>query len=101
MKNYRVYIDRNIVNCTHDIYLLSDGIYYTYENGIVVENHCADELYSTNKPFLVLPDIPVIREMFKQIAHEYNMQHGIKESTGEHIKDLRWVLKHFIDKDSR
>jgi len=91
-------INKNIVTQQVEIYLIDRDYYFTYENGVTVSHNRDPFTADGTLPYLVIPyDVwEPLKEAFKQ---ELNVEKI--EGSASHIKDLRWVLDHFMSKDKK
>lgn len=91
-------IERNLIKQTVDIYIFNKEQYLKYDG---------DNTYSMNnyeswtidglKPFISLPyDVWDLLENVVNKEPDYDV-----EGSRAHLKDLRWVLTHFINKDKK
>ncbi len=91
-------LQKNIVSQTVDIFLFDRKSYIIYDKEHRYNIKERDAEYSTIEPFISLP-YEIYYDICGVIAEEYNTRKNINQTNGEHLKDLRWVLSHFINKD--
>lgn len=89
-------INKNIVSQNVEVYLFHESSYFVYNKDGEFEIHDREPFVAGMKPYLTIRyDIwDALREAFKK---ELDVE-KIEGSAG-HIKDLRWVLAHFLNKD--
>ena len=94
----RCEINKNIVTQSVEIYLFDKTDYFTYMPDGDVKIHKREPLVGGLEPYLCFPyDVwDTLKEAFK---NELDVEKI--EGSGAHIKDLRWILSHFIDKDKK
>ena len=92
----RCEINKNIVTQNVEIYLIDRDFYFTYEEGDTVSHKRERFTVDGTKPFLVLPyDVwDPLKEAFKNELDVEKL-----EGSASHIKDLRCILGHFLNKD--
>lgn len=92
-------IHRNILQQRVDVYVFDRTNHFIYkEDAEYLMDESKPYLVDGIKPFLSI-SYDIWEAMSKEIAKDYNSKNGVTETNGEHLKDLRWVLEHFINKD--
>ena len=92
----RCEINKNIASQLVEIYLFDEKNYYGYREDHGFQIHPRESIYTLAEPFISIPyeAWDVMKEAFKKELDVEKI-----EGSSAHIKDLRWILGHFLNKD--
>ena len=95
----RCEINKNIATQKVEIYLFDKDNYIMYmENGEISIHKRQPYIVDGVKPYLTIP-----YEVWDPLKEVFKLELNVEkiEGSASHIKDLRWVLDHFMSKDKK